>query len=138
MNYEYDDKEQIEELNNIVIHDTILTSPECDIWCDCKHQAISDEDEPVGRLVGFECDVATRYYEDKQYARAYALSPSENGVAIFVDKKSNKFTFFVLGEDDGFWFISTLSNLSWIQGKLSFVALVSECLSIFNANYKSE
>lgn len=129
------DEEKFEELNHIVFKDLAYVTPESDVWVECPHKAIKTDSFSDLREVDFPCDVATRYYEDNQYARAYALSPYENGVAIFVDKKDNSFTIFILGEDDGFWFLSTVHHLSWVQGKSSFITLVSECLSIFNANY---
>lgn len=132
------DEEKLKELSSLVYKDLAYVTPESDVWVEYPHKAIKIDESCDLREVDFPCDMATRYYEDKQYARVYALSPYENGVTIFVDKVNNAFTIFILGEDDGCWFISTSSYLNWIQGKPSFMALVSECLSILNANYKYE
>ena len=135
------DKNTIIKINDIIDNDLFSINPEYGVMKKCQHQAILDwggcEKE---NYVDFTCDIATRYYEDENYARAYALTPYGSGVAIFADKKEDRYTLFMLGEDDGAWFVSTVHYLAWVNysNKLTFVSLISEALSIFNANYKYE
>ena len=130
-------KYSIDDIDEIVRTDTLSISPESDIAVNCIHTALNINNRSSWRDVDFNGGVATRYYEDREYARAYALSPYSNGIAIIAHKKSNDFTILVLGEDDGSWFVSN-DTVDWITDKSTFISLVSEALSIFNANYVSK
>ena len=126
----------IDDIDNMVRFDTVNVTPNCDVYEECQHTALNKKNNKAIRDVDFNCNIATRYYEDKNYARAYALSPYECGVMILCNKQYNAITISVLGEDDGAWFISDNSKLEYIGGKSNFIGLVSEALSVFNNNYK--
>lgn len=79
------------------------------------------------------CNSIIRYYEDDRFVRAYSLVAYEGGIVIIYDKFYKTYYTIILGEDDGSWF----PRDSWnFRGKSTFIACLSEALSIFNSNFQ--
>ena len=133
--YDIDIKDKIEEL---IYSDLSSLSPETDVYIESKHKALAESyDKPIPRhFVSENGGVIRCYREDGEFARAYALETYGEGVLILADKKNNRYTTIMLNEDDGWWFISNCNYFAWIYRKPSFIALMSEALSLFNASYK--
>lgn len=119
-----------EDLKMMIYTDLGISSPELNVYTECPHFS-------NGKYCGYnnassKGGLITRYYEDKNYSRAYCVMDYDGGIMILYEKKSKKYRIIILGEDDGNWF----PRDSWRFNKVDFIACYAECLSIFNNNFR--
>lgn len=133
-------KERLEALNkynrfikaslNDMDLDNLIRKDMSEIWEEVGGQDGMYENFPI-----------IRFYKDNKtkLCRAYALD-SYGGIAIIAEysewtESYNTWKIVTLGEDDGYHFLNS-SNLycSYINNKNSFIALLSEAISIMNNN----
>lgn len=118
-----------EEVDDLIRCDTAYACPEC-----TEETTMIFDGMEGFHCADEKCGVITRYYEDNKTARAYALTPYSSGFCIIYDKPTESYFSAVLGEDDGAWF---LVDYPWtIFNKSEFICVMSEALSIFNANFE--
>lgn len=117
-----------EEFNMIIYQDLGISTPES---CVNKPYPHGDSKKSYSNAVD-KCNCITRYYEDEAYARAYCVGCYHGGFAIFYEKSTQQYFTYIIGEDDGNWFIME----GWYFDKNSFLTYMSEAFSIFNANFK--
>lgn len=121
------------EIREIIIQDTGISSPEICSYKECPHSAIGKKrDDRLGNSMA-KCDSIIRYYEDKYYARAYSLGEYSCGFMILYNKAEKRFYAYLLGEDDGAWFIE---EGCYFDEKNDFIARTTEAISMFNSNFK--
>lgn len=118
------------DLKMMVYSDLGISSPELDAYTECPH--FSNGTDFGLNNASSKGGLITRYYEDENYARAYCVMDYDGGIMILYEKESKKYRIIILGEDDGNWF----PKESWSFDKLDFITCYSECLSIFNNNFK--
>lgn len=123
--------EDYKEINKIVCLDLMSSSPEQESYYYPLHTALDGKYKTIGNSME-RCNSINRYYEDDCFARAYSIECYEGGIAIFYNKQNNRFYIYILGEDDGSWFIRE----SWNFNKLTFISKLSEAFSMFNSNFK--
>lgn len=136
----------IDEINNIVIEDLNLSSPEWDVYRKCPHTAIRNNNiynthnDDILENAAEKCNSIIRYYEDEHTARAYSVSAYSEGYMIMYNKHEKRFYAKILQEDDGCWFVphwkEEYDNFS--EPKNDFIARITETVSIFNANFNYE
>lgn len=121
--------DRLDDIRDLIIDDLGPACPEFDcIESDVFENAYKSQSET--------CNLITRYYEDDNYARAYAVSPYKEGIMILMNKKSKEYNIIVIGEDDGCWFPTHYYD-GIRTDKHNFISLVSEALGIFNSNFDS-
>lgn len=121
--------DKLDEIRELIIEDLGPACPEYDcLESDMYNDAYKNQSET--------CNLITRYFEDDNYARSYAVSPYEEGIMVLMDKKSNEYNIIVIGEDDGCWFPTHYYN-GMSTKKSTFITLVTEALGIFNSNFDS-
>lgn len=121
--------DELDNIRDIIIDDLGPASPECD----CIESNLFED---AYKCQSEACNLITRYFEDDNYARAYAVHTYSEGIMILFDKKTNNYNIIVIGEDDGSWFPTHYySGIG--TNKSNFIHLVSEALGIFNSNFDS-
>lgn len=123
---------EYKDIEYIIKSDLCLSSPEQCEYNPCIHTALDKYYKTMNNAME-RCNDITRYYEDKEYARAYSLSCYSGGITVFYEKNTGCYYIFILGEDDGSWFIVE----KWTFDKPEFITRLSQVLSIFNANFKN-
>lgn len=122
-----------EEVENVIIEDTSALSPERNGEDIIIYSAFGTNKCKSYKRVSERCNSIIRYYEDDRFVRAYSLVAYEGGIVIIYDKFYETYYTIILGEDDGNWFPRDSWNFS---EKTTFIACLSEALSIFNSNFQ--
>lgn len=122
--------DSLDELRGIIYDDLGPATPEVDyIESNIVEHAFHSPSE--------KCNTITRYFEDDEYVRAYAVEVYTEGIMIIFNKKNRTYNIIVIQEDDGCWFPS-----QYYEGikciKSTFISLLTEAISIFNSNFNSE
>lgn len=81
-----------------------------------------------------KCNIITRYFEDNEYARAYAVKACSGGIMILFNKTTELYNIITLGEDDGSWFPTEYYE-GFSTTKSDFIYLLTEALGTFNNYY---
>lgn len=122
-----------EEVENVIIKDTSALNPERNGEDIIIYSAFETKKCKSYKRASERCNSIIRYYEDDRFVRAYSLVAYEGGIVIIYDKFYKTYYTIILGEDDGSWF----PRDSWnFRGKATFIACLSEALSIFNSNFQ--
>lgn len=122
-----------EEVENVIIKDTSALNPERNGEDIIIYSAFETKKYKSYKRASERCNSIIRYYEDDRFVRAYSLVAYEGGIVIIYDKFYKTYYTIILGEDDGSWF----PRDSWnFREKTTFIACLSEALSIFNSNFQ--
>lgn len=121
-----------EELNYMIYDDLGLSSPELDEYTKCVHTLPRKYE--TSHNSAEKCNTIIRYYDDGEVARAYCVHSYDGGIGIMYNRNTKSFSTFVIGEDDGNWFVTKELHIS----KHRFINAYIEALAIFNGNFKGE
>lgn len=122
-----------EEIEFIIIKDTSPLSPKREDEYESICSSFYTKGYKSYKRITERCNSIIRYYESDRFVRAYRLVPYEGGVAIIYDKFYKNYYTITLGEDDGSWFPVDSWNF---REKNTYIACLSEALSIFNSNFQ--